>query len=98
MVKKIVFIVLELMLFLVVFLLGSVILPGANVLPVLSVSAGAGRIFVYDGLLLMLALYALLLLIGLARRRIAVAWQNPTIALVLALLLGLVAKFGFTSI
>jgi len=53
---------------------------------------------VYDGVLLMLALYLLILLIAAARKRIHFAWQNSTLALVLALILGLAMKFGFKSI
>ncbi len=95
--KRVLSVVLQLILFLVVFLVGS-LLPAANVLPMLSVSVGAGRVFVYDGVLLMLALYVLILLIAAARRKIYVAWQNPTLAVILALILGLAMKFGFKSI
>jgi hypothetical protein len=62
------------------------------------VPAGVGKIFVLDGLLLMLGLYVLLLLIAAARRRIAVGWQNPTVAVALALVLGLLMKFGFKDV
>jgi hypothetical protein len=95
--KKVLFVVLELVLFLVLFVLGSVVLPGAGVLPVLSVSAGVGRIFVYDGLLLMVVLYGLLLLIAAVRRRMVVGWLS-TIAFVLALVLGLLMHFGFKDL
>ncbi len=95
--KRVLSVVLQFILFLVVFLVGS-LLPGANVLPMLSVGAGVGRVFVYDGVLLMLALYLLILLIAAARKRIHLAWQNSTLALVLALILGLAMKFGFKSI
>jgi hypothetical protein len=95
--KRVLSVVLQLILFLVVFLVGS-LLPAANVLPMLSVSVGAGRVFVYDGVLLMLALYVLILLIAAARRKIYVAWQNPTLAVILAMILGLAMKFGFKSI
>lgn len=76
--KRVLSVVLQFILFLVVFLVGS-LLPGANVLPTLSVGAGAGRVFVYDGVLLMLALYLLILLIAAARKRIHFAWQNSTL-------------------
>jgi hypothetical protein len=95
--KRVLSIFLQFLLFFVVFLVGS-LLPGANILPTLSVSAGAGRIFVYDGLLLMLAIYALVLLIAAARKRIHTAWPNSTFALILALFLGLLMKFGFRTI
>ena len=89
---------LQFILFLLVFAVGS-FLPGAHLLlPMLSVSAGAGRIFVYDGLLLMVVLYVLILLIAAARRRIALTFPTTTVAFVLALILGLLAKFGFKSL
>jgi hypothetical protein len=90
--------ILQFILFLLVFAVGS-FLPGAHLLlPMMSVPAGAGRIFVYDGLLLMVALYVLILLIAAARKRIATAFPTTTIAFVVALILGLAAKFGFKSI
>ena len=88
---------LQFILFLVVFLVGS-LLPGANVLPMMSVPAGVGRIFVYDGLLLMIGVYVLLLLIAAARRRISVSWPTSTVAFLLALVFGLLMKFGFKSV
>jgi hypothetical protein len=94
--KRVLSVVLQFILYLVVFLAGS-LLPGANILPTLSISAGVGRVFVYDGLLLMFAVYFLILLIAAARKRIYFAWPNATIALVLALILGLAMKFGFKS-
>lgn len=94
--KRVLSVVLQFILFLLVFLVGS-LLPGANVLPTLSFCAGAGRVFVYDGVLLMLALYVLILLIAAARKRIQIAWINSTLALALALILGLAMKFGFKS-
>jgi MFS superfamily sulfate permease-like transporter len=48
--------------------------------------------------LIMLALYVLILLIASVRRRLPAALPNSTIALVLALILGLAMKFGFKSI
>lgn len=95
--KRALSVILQFILFLLVFLVGS-LLPGANILPMLSVGAGAGRIFVLDGLLLMLAFYVVILLIAAARKRIQFAWLSSTIALSLALILGLLMKFGFKSI
>jgi hypothetical protein len=95
--KRALFVVLELVVFLVVFL-GGTLMAGFNGLPKWSVAAGADHIFVLDGLVFMLALYVLLLLIAAVRRRIATGWQAPTLALVLALVLGLLSKFGFQSI
>ena len=95
--KHVLSVVLQFILFMAVFLVGS-LLPGANLLPMLSIGIGAGRVFVLDGLLLMLALYVLILLIAAVRKRIHIAWPNSTVALVLALVLGLVMKFGFKSL
>lgn len=95
--KRVLSVVLQFILFLVVFFIGW-LLTGLNKLPTLSISIGPGRVFVYDGVLLMLAVYVLILLIAAARRRIHLAWQNSTLALVLALVLGLAMKFGFKSI
>lgn len=95
--KRLLSVVLQFILFLVIFFVGS-LLPGANMLPMLSVGVGSGRIFVLDGLLLMFALYVLILLIAAARKRIHIAWPNSTVALVLALILGLAWKFGFKSL
>jgi hypothetical protein len=85
---------LQFLLLLLVFLVGS-IAPAIGWMPYWQWSLGSGRVFVYNGLLLMLALYGIFLLIGLARKRIHATWPTSTVAVVLALILGLVAKFGF---
>lgn len=95
--KRAIWVVLQLVLFLAVFLIGS-LLPGAHLLPMLSIASGPGRVFVLDGLLLMLAVYLLILLIEAARHRIRSAWLTSTLALALALALGLAMKFGFMSL
>jgi len=95
--KRVLSVVLQFILYIVVFGVGS-LLPAFNVLPTWSLSTGPGRVFVYDGLLLMLVLYILILLIAAARKRIHVTWPNATLALVLALVLGLLMKFGSKSI
>jgi hypothetical protein len=95
--KRALFVVLELVIFLVVFLVGS-ILPGIHVLlPMMSVAAGPGRIFVLDGLLLAAAIYVVILLVSVARKRVRTAGMDATIAFVLAVLLGLAMKFGFLT-
>ena len=95
--KRAVSIVLQFILFLVVFFFGW-LLTGLNKLPTLSIPIGPGRVFVYDGVLLMLGVYALILLIAVARKRLHTAWPNSTLALALAIILGLAMKFGFKSI
>jgi hypothetical protein len=95
--KSVLSIVLQFILYLVIFGVGS-LLPAFNVLPTWSLSTGPGRVFVYDGLLLALALYILILVIAATRRRIAISLPNASIALVLAIVIGLLMKFGFKSI
>jgi hypothetical protein len=94
--KRAVWVVLQLILFLFAFLVGS-LLPGAHLLPMISVGAGPGRVFVLDGLFLMVAVYCLILLIEAARHRLRGSWIPSTLALALALALGLAMKFGFMS-
>jgi hypothetical protein len=94
--KRVLSVVLQFILYLLLFAAGS-FLPALNILPTLSISTGPGRVFVYDGLLLMFAIYILILLIAAARKRIQFAWPNATVALVLALVIGLAMKFGFKS-
>jgi hypothetical protein len=95
--KRVLSILFQFLLYLVVFGVGS-LLPGANVLPTWSISTGPGRLFVYDGLLLMLLVYLVMLLIAAARKRLPLALPNATIAMVLALVIGLLMKFGFKSV
>jgi hypothetical protein len=95
--KRAISVVLQLILMLAVFLVGS-LLPVINVLPMYSVSIGPGRIFVMDGLVLMFLLYLLILAIAAARKTIRVTVVTSTLAFVLALALGLAMKFGFKSI
>jgi hypothetical protein len=95
--KRVLSVVLQFILYVVVFGVGS-LLPAFNVLPTLSFGIGPGRVFVYDGLLLMLAVYILVLLIAAARKRINIALPNATIALALALVVGLLMKFGLKSV
>jgi hypothetical protein len=95
--KRVLSIVLQFILYIVVFGVGS-LLPAFNILPTWSISTAPGRVFVYDGLVLTLIVYVLILLIAAARKRIPIAFPNATIALVLALIIGLLMKFGFKSL
>lgn len=95
--KSVLSILLQFILYLLIFGVGS-LLPAFNVLPTWSLSTGPGRVFVYDGLLLALIVYVLILLIAAARRRIAIALPNASIALVLAIVIGLLMKFGLKSL
>jgi hypothetical protein len=95
--KRVLSVVSQFILYLVVFGIGS-LLPAFSILPTWSIAIGPGRVFVYDGLLLMLLVYVVILLIASARKRIPTAFPNATIALILALLIGLLMKFGFKSV
>lgn len=98
MVVKSVLFVLQTILFLLVFALGSVFLPFLPFLPVLQVVTSPGHAFVYDGVLLALVLWLLMVALEAARKRLREAGPLTTAALVLALSLGLVMRFGFKSL
>ncbi len=86
----------QFLLFLIVFGAGS-LFPPFHVQRILSTTSSATRIFVADGLLLMLALYLLLLLIEALTSRIRTAAPWTTLALLLAAIIGLAMKFGFLT-
>ena len=96
--KRAIAIILETILFLFVFLAGSLLVavPAAH-LPSWDVNLSAGRYFVLDGLVFMCVLYLLFLLLGAARHRLRSAVLTSTVAVVLALVLGLAMKFGFAT-
>jgi hypothetical protein len=95
--KRAISVVLQLILMLAVFLIGS-FLPEMHILPMWSIPLSNDRIYVLDGLILMVVLWLLILLIAAARRRIRTTALTSTLALVLALALGLAMKFGFKSL
>jgi len=95
--KRVLSVVFQFILYLFVFGIGS-LLPAFSILPTWSVATSPGRVFVYDGLLLMLLAYVVILLIAAARRRLPIALPNATIALVLAVIIGLLMKFGLKSV
>jgi hypothetical protein len=94
--KKIIFTVLQLILFLLVFFVGS-ILPPFHLEHVLIATPGFTRIFIADGLLLMLIVYALILIIEGLRKRLRTAAPWSTLAVILATVFGLMMKFGFLT-
>lgn len=96
--KRAIAIITETVLFLVVFLAGSLLVafPAAH-LPSWTVDLSGNRYFVLDGLIFMLALYLLFLVIGFARHRFRSVVVTSTTAVVLALVLGLSMKFGFAT-
>ena len=96
--KRAIVIILETILFLFVFLAGSLLaaVPAAH-LPSWDVNLSGARYFVLDGLVFMVILYVLFLLIGAVRRRLGSVALSSTVAVVLALVLGLAMKFGFVT-
>ena len=90
-------IVAQTILFLLVFLLGTFLDPFHLKWFIHHPSSGATRFFVPDGLLLMLALYLLLLAVSAARKRFAASGRRTSIAFTLALILGLLSRFGFAT-
>ena len=94
--KKAVLTILKFFLFLIVFGLGS-LFPPFHFEHVLIATPGVTRIFVADGLLLMLALYVLIILVEVMRKRLRTAAPWTTLAVILATVLGLMMKFGFLT-
>ena len=95
--KKALSIVLQTILLLVVYAAGS-FLPPFHIMRTLVSTPDAARFFVWDGILLMFAVYILILLIEAARKRLRTSATGSTIALVLAAILGLTAKLGFITV
>lgn len=85
-------------LFLLTFLVGSLFLHPFGLRTVLVSDAAHTRVFLWDGVLLMLLLYALVLGLEAATRRLrdAAAWS--TLALAAAAGAGLALKFGFLTV
>jgi hypothetical protein len=86
----------QFVLFFVTFLLGSFVHP-LKVQTVLAPDALHTRVFIWDGLLLMLILYVLVLVVELLMKKLKTAGSWTTLALGLATLLGFLMKFGFLS-
>lgn len=94
--KKVVVAVLQLLLFLIVFFVASVF-PPFHFEHVLIATPGVTRIFIADGLLLTLALYIVIVVVQVVRRRVRISTPWTTLALVLAIVFGLMMKFGFLT-
>jgi hypothetical protein len=95
--KKAVLAILQFFLFLIVFGAGS-LFPPFHFEHILIATPGVTRIFVADGLLLMFALYLLILLVEVMRKRVRIAAPWTTLAVILAAVLGLMMKFGFKTL
>jgi hypothetical protein len=94
--KNAVFTVLQLVLFLIVFLVGSLV-PPFHFEHVLIATPGFTRVFVADGILLMLLLYIVIVLGEVMRKRLRAAAPWTTLALIFAIVFGLMMKFGFAT-
>ena len=94
--KKVILTVLQFVLFLLVFGAGS-FFPPFHFEHVLIATPGVTRIFVADGILLMFALYVLIILVEILRKRLRTAAPWTTLAVILAAVLGLMMKFGFLT-
>jgi hypothetical protein len=94
--KKVILTILQFLLFLIVFGAGS-LFPPFHFERVLIVTPGFTRIFVADGLLLMFALYGLIVLVEVMRKRLRTSAPWTTLAVILAAVLGLMMKFGFLT-
>lgn len=97
MMRNILSCLLQCVLFLVTFALGSFVLHPFNVRTALAPTATQTRVFIWDGVLMMLLLYVLVLLLELALKKIKRAAPWSTLAVLLAGLAGFLMKFGFLS-
>jgi hypothetical protein len=94
--KQVLLTVLQFVLFLLVFATGS-FLPPFHIERVLAVTRDGTRIFIWDGALLMVALFVLILLIQAISKRIRTAAPWTALAFVLAGAAGYAAKLGFLT-
>ena len=95
--KSIVFTILQLILFLIVFFVGS-IFPPFHFEHVLIATPGTTRIFVADGFFLAFVLYILIFILEAVRKRLRTAAPWTTLAFLLAVVFGLMMKFGFKTL
>jgi hypothetical protein len=96
-VKRALSIFFQFLLLLIAFFVGG-LLPVFHILPLWSIATGPASSFVLDGLFTLIFLYMLFLVVAVLRRRIATSGLNTTIAFLLALVIGLIAKFPFKSV
>jgi hypothetical protein len=95
-IKNVFFALLQFIVFFVVFGAGSFV-PPFHIEHVLGVTAEGTRVFIWDGVLLMTALFVIILLIEAARKRVATAGPWTALAFILAGFAGYMAKFGFLT-
>jgi hypothetical protein len=95
--KKVLLTILQFLIFLVVFGIGS-LFPPFHFEHILIATPGVTRIFVADGLLLMFAIYLLIVLVEVLRKHLRTSAPWSTLAVILAAVLGLMMKFGFKTL
>ena len=96
--RSVILVVLQCVLFLVTFLVGSLFLHPFQVRTTLVSDAAHVRLFQWDGVLLMVLLYGLVLVLEAVMKRLRTAALGSTIAVVVAGALGLMMKLGFVSV
>ncbi len=94
--KTAVFTVIQLILFLLLFFVGS-IFPPFHFEHVILVTPGSIRVFIADGLVLTLVLFLIIVLVQFLRKRLRTSTPWTTLAFVLAIVFGLMMKFGFLT-
>jgi len=95
--KRVTLTTFQFILFLIVFGAGS-FLPPFHLEHILIATPGFTRIFVADGLLLMFALYVVIVLVEVTKKRLRTSAPWTTLAVILAAVLGLMMKFGFKTL
>ena len=93
---KVLLAVVKFVLFIVVFAAGS-FFPVFHIQSVLSVTPDGTRMFIWDGVLLMVALLVVILLIEAARKRLRTSGPWTAAAFVLAAIAGYALKLGFLT-
>jgi hypothetical protein len=94
--KNVILFILQCILFLIVFCAGS-FFPPFHYEHIIMATPGSTRVFIADGLLLMLALSILILIVEALTKRLRTAAPWTTAAVILATALGLWMQFGFLT-
>jgi len=94
--KKAVFTFLKFLLFLFAYAAGS-FFPPFHIEKELASDPGTLRVFIWDGVYIMLALYIIIIATEALRKRLAISAPWTTLALILAAAIGYAAKLGFAT-
>lgn len=94
--KNFFFLCLQFVVFMIAFAAGS-FFPPFNIRHVLTATPSYTHVFIADGLVLAIALYVLIIIYQALTKRLRRAIPWTTIALVLAVIVGLYLKFGFIT-